>query len=140
MFIQLVIILVLCGAMWMTRRRIKQKAIRPLEGYLWSLVWVVAAVVVLQPDLTVGRLAHALGIGRGADLALYGSIIVLLFLVFHLHVAHDQLERQLTELVRREALRDAGVSFYTEDTRSMGVKETEVVSSDGGASSIQDRH
>ncbi len=117
MLIQFILILVLFGAMWVTRRRIKQKAIRPLEGYLWTLVWIVTAVVILQPDLTVGRLAHFLGIGRGADLALYGSIIVLLLLVFHLHVAHDRLEKQLTELVRREALREGDVEIVAEETK-----------------------
>ncbi|MBM3205008.1 DUF2304 domain-containing protein [Candidatus Uhrbacteria bacterium] len=105
MLIQLILLLILLGAMYMTYRRRKQKAIRPIEGYLWSLVWLGAAVVVIQPDLTT-RLARMVGIGRGSDLVVYGAVIVLLLLVFHLHIAHDKLERQLTELVRQKALEE----------------------------------
>lgn len=105
MLIQFILLLILLGAMWVTRRRMKQKAIRPIEAYLWSLVWIGAAVVILQPNITT-QLAHFVGIGRGSDLVLYGAVIVLLLLVFHLHVAHDRLERQLTELVRQQALRE----------------------------------
>jgi len=107
---QFLLLLVLFLAMVMTWRRMKQKAIRPAEAYLWSLVWFGAAVVVIQPDLT-SRLANFVGIGRGADLVLYAAVIVLLILVFRLHVAHDKLERTLTELVRREALRDSDLSL-----------------------------
>ena len=104
--IQLLLLLVLLLAMFMTWRRLKQKAIRPVEAYVWSLVWLGAAVVVVQPDIT-SRVAQFVGVGRGADLVVYTAVIVLLILVFRLHVAHAALERTLTDLVRREALRDA---------------------------------
>lgn len=105
MFIQLILSLILFFALIITWRRARQNAIRRIEAFAWSLVWGGTAAVVWYPNMTT-RIAHAVGVGRGADLMLYGAVIVLLLLVFHLHVAHDRLERQLTELIREQALRD----------------------------------
>lgn len=103
MLIRIVLWFVIALAFLMTWRRQRQEAIRLFEAGAWSLVWVGAAVVVARPEATT-EVAQFLGVGRGADLILYGAVITLLILVFHLHVAHHKLERQLTELVRRQAL------------------------------------
>src|SRR5574337_1291483 len=105
MIIQFLLSLILLAALTMTWRRAKQSAIRRGEAVVWTLIWIGAGLVIWQPDVTT-QLAHLVGIGRGADLVLYASIIALLLMVFQLHVAHDRLERKLTELVRREALKD----------------------------------
>ena len=73
--------------------------------FVWSVVWIGIAFIIWRPEVT-NLLANVVGVGRGADLMLYAAVIVLLLLVFHLHIAHDRLERQLTELVRREALQE----------------------------------
>jgi hypothetical protein len=62
-------------------------------------------VATWRPEVST-IVANRLGVGRGADAIFYASIAVLLVMVFNLHVAHERLERKLTELVRREALRD----------------------------------
>ena len=105
MLIQFILSLVLLMALALTWRRRRQDAIRPLEAWLWSAVWIGAGIVIWRPEAT-NIVANFVGIGRGADLVLYAAIIVLLLLVFQLHVAHARLERQLTELVRRDALRE----------------------------------
>lgn len=103
MLIRILLWIVLALALAMTWRRAKQGAVRFLEAAAWSVVWVAAGVVVARPEVTTS-VAQFLGLGRGADLILYAAVITLLILVFQLHVAHHKLERQLTELVRREAL------------------------------------
>jgi hypothetical protein len=103
MLIQFLLSFILLGAFWLTWRRARQKAIRRIEALGWSAVWIVAAIVIWRPEVT-STVARLVGVGRGADLVLYASIIALLLLVFNLHVAHDRLERTLTELIRREAL------------------------------------
>jgi hypothetical protein len=103
MLIRILLWIVLALALTMTWRRAKQGAVRMLEAIAWSVVWIIAAVVVARPEVTT-TVAQFLGVGRGADLILYAAVITLLILVFQLHVAHHKLERQLTELVRREAL------------------------------------
>ncbi len=103
--IQILLTVVLLVALFVTWKRVRQNAIRRGEGLFWSLAWTATGFVVWWPGIT-NRLADLVGVGRGADLVLYGSVIVLLLLVFQLHIAHDRLERSLTELVRRDALRD----------------------------------
>jgi len=105
MLIQFLLSVILLVALLVTWRRAKQNAIRRIEALGWSVVWIGTTVVIWKPNATT-VIANMLGIGRGVDFVLYAAVIVLLFLVFHLHVAHDKLERQLTELVRQQALKD----------------------------------
>jgi hypothetical protein len=51
-------------------------------------------------------IANTVGIGRGADLAVYLAVVVLLILTFNLYVQHHRLQRDITELVKKEALKD----------------------------------
>jgi len=105
MLIQIVLIVVLGVALLLTWRRARERVIRRREALLWTVLWLGAALVVLWPDVTT-RVAEFVGIGRGADLAVYGSVILLFILVFRLHVALDKLERNITKLVRKDSLRD----------------------------------
>ena len=103
MIIQFLLSLILLAAVAMTVRRVKQDAMRWREAFAWILLWVGIGVVIWRPDTTT-VVARLVGIGRGADLVLYAAVIGLLIMVFQLHVAHERLERQLTELVRKKAL------------------------------------
>lgn len=103
MLIRFILWGILTLVLLMTWRRQRQGAIRLWEAIAWSTVWVAAAIVVARPEAT-SEVAQFLGVGRGADLILYAAIITLLVLVFQLHVAHHRLERQLTDLVRKQAL------------------------------------
>lgn len=105
MLIQIVLIVVLGAALLLTWKRARERVIRRREALLWTVLWLGAALVVLWPDVTT-RVAEFVGIGRGADLAVYGSVILLFILVFRLHVALDKLERNITKLVRKDSLRD----------------------------------
>ncbi len=75
---------------------------------LWSLFWVVVATVALLPQ-TTSWVAAAVGVGRGADLVIYCSIIALFYAVFRLFVRIERMERNITTLVREVGLREAGL-------------------------------
>lgn len=105
--IQFLLVLVLLAAIAVTWKRLKEKVISVKEAILWTVLWLAAVVVVLIPN-TTSILANWLGVGRGADLVVYGSVIGLFLFVFKLYVSIDHLDHQLTELVRREALRELG--------------------------------
>jgi hypothetical protein len=62
------------------------------------------AVFVLWPNLT-SRMASLLGIGRGADLVFYLSILFLFFVSFSTHLHYGRLEARQSQLVREMALR-----------------------------------
>lgn len=64
------------------------------------------AILVLFPELA-NRAAHAVGVGRGADLLLY-LLVLAVYAGGMLTIAKfRRLERQLTLLVRRQAVQNA---------------------------------
>ncbi|MEY4580652.1 MAG: hypothetical protein RL701_5355 [Pseudomonadota bacterium] len=72
----------------------------------WSSLWVLGSVAIVWPRSTA-LLARALGIGRGADLVLYSSVLVMIVAFFYTYTRFKRVERQLTLLVRRLAIQNA---------------------------------
>jgi hypothetical protein len=70
------------------------------------VLFLAATVFVLFPDLTT-VIAKSLGVGRGADLLLYVSLIGGIHIVLLLYRRTRELERRMAELVRAAAIRDA---------------------------------
>ncbi|MEZ0092071.1 DUF2304 domain-containing protein [Streptacidiphilus sp. EB129] len=70
-------------------------------------VFVVANVyAVLRPD-DVTWVAHHLGVGRGTDLVLYLLVVAVSFYALNTYMRFRSLEKQVTDLARAVALRDA---------------------------------
>ena len=105
LLIQIILIAMLIGAIVMTWKRSREAAIGFREAILWTILWSSAGVVILLPQ-TTDILARALGVGRGVDVILYASVVLLFIALFRLHVTVEKLERKLTDIVRAEALRD----------------------------------
>ncbi len=68
-----------------------------------ALVSVLGLVLVLNPDWS-NRLAHAVGVGRGADLVMYCWLVISLILYVNLLSRLHNLQGQLTQLARQMAL------------------------------------
>ena len=85
--------------------RYRQRKIGTLAFLLWLVLWIGAAAVIVFPNSSV-IVARLLGIGRGADLVLYTSLIVTLYLLFRMYVRLEQVNREVTQIVRALALRD----------------------------------
>jgi len=76
----------------------------PIAHFLfWILVWMGTASIIIFPEAT-SFLAHLLGIGRGADLIIYTSLLISFYLIFRLYLALVRLEQAITEVVRAVAL------------------------------------
>lgn len=73
------------------------------ESILWVFVFGGILIVLLVPRVSV-NLAHFLGIGRGSDVIVYGSVVLLYYLVFRIYVSLENIEHKLTVLVREIAL------------------------------------
>jgi hypothetical protein len=73
------------------------------EFFFWTVIWFSAAMVVMIPNLS-DTIARRIGIGRGADVVVYASIIVILYLLFRLYAYIATIEREITRLVRALAL------------------------------------
>jgi hypothetical protein len=104
LLIQIVLVGMLLIATVMTWKRSREQAISYREAILWTLLWSMASVAVILPQTTT-ILARVFGVGRGVDVILYASVVMLFIALFRLHVSVERLERKLTDLVRMEALK-----------------------------------
>ncbi len=81
----------------------------------WTPFWLLAVVFVWLPNaLTV--VANTFGIGRGTDLLLYVSLVVVFYILFRLSVKIEGLNRSITNVVRDKSLsevleRDSSTRF-----------------------------
>jgi hypothetical protein len=66
----------------------------------------VAVTFILLPEWT-NVIAHKLGVGRGADMVFYLCILLFCFIVLKLYARLRKLEQMITELLRKEALRES---------------------------------
>jgi len=73
------------------------------EFFGWFLFWVAVLVAVWVPNFLT-KLANFLGIGRGADLVFYLGLLALFFLIFHLYVRLEKIEKNITKIVQADAL------------------------------------
>lgn len=88
--------------------RMRGKNISIGEFSFWSMIWSAVIVISIFPGLISG-LSEIVGIGRGTDLAIYVSIILLFYLMFRLYVKVDAHNREITKLVREIAIKDVKV-------------------------------
>ena len=72
----------------------------------WLLLWLIVLVVFWQPA-TASYLANFLGIGRGADLIIYLSIIIIFYLLFKIFVHLNKIETEITKIIREDAIKNA---------------------------------
>ena len=87
----------------LTVRAAVRGGIRKRIATFWLLVWSAVGVTSLWPQSTA-IVARALGIGRGADLVLYCSVLAMLVGFFYIYTRFRRLDRSLTLLVRRLAI------------------------------------
>ena len=87
---------------------------------LWILFWSAVIVVAFRPETTT-VVASRLGVGRGADFAMYVGLLASFYLLFRMFGKIEDLERQITRLVRSHALRDMENEYSKEDGFKRGV-------------------
>ncbi len=103
MIIQVILIIFAVFVILKITLRFKERKISLNEFIFWLALWLVIGLVIWLPA-TATFFANLVGIGRGSDLAVYSAILLLFYLVFRIFVKLDDLEAQITKLVRREAL------------------------------------
>ena len=103
--IQIVISLFAVFAISRVLLRFRRSEISWVHLLLWTLFWGAVILVTLRPE-TSSMIAGVLGVGRGADVIIYLALLLLFFLVFRLFAKHEDLERQITRVVRSGALRE----------------------------------
>ena len=79
-----------------------------LDIILIFLILVTGLVFVAFPALT-NRIAHAIGVGRGADMIFYLSIVFFSFILLKLYARLRKLEEVINTLVRENSISNAKI-------------------------------
>lgn len=105
LIIQILLIAVILGiAVWMVLTRgARQLAVRRLLIIAFALF---ALCTVMFPSL-LSHLANLVGVGRGADLLLYATVVVLLGMIALQEARSKAEEKRTTHLARRLAIDEA---------------------------------
>src|SRR6056297_3673331 len=83
--------------------RFKNEDINLINFLVWLFLWLAIVGVVIFPE-SINFLARTLGIGRGVDVAIYFSLILIFYFIFYLTVRIRSLENKITKLARKMAL------------------------------------
>jgi len=91
-----------------------------VNRFIIVLIIMTGMVFVIFPSLTTD-IANLIGVGRGADLLLYFSLIGFSFVIIIIYSKQRKLERLLTELLRKNAIQ--GVREPASNTNDSNVEE-----------------
>ena len=83
---------------------LKQK-LSKLFLFIWLAVWFFGLFIILEPNL-LSRVARIVGIGRGVDVVIYFSIILLFYLIYKISLKLIELDKQITDIVRDSSLKN----------------------------------
>ena len=83
----------------------KQGILTSRDLVFWTGFWLVVGVIILLPD-TTSYLAEIVGVGRGADLIVYLSIVLIFYIIFQMTIKVEKIERNITKVVRTVAMKD----------------------------------
>ncbi len=86
-----------------TIQKFKKEKLKASSFVFWSIIWTAIIIVSILPS-TTSFLANILGVGRGIDIAIYVSIIILFFLIFQIYIKLQKIEETITSLVSRIAI------------------------------------
>ena len=101
--IQIVLLIFTLFAISRVYLRTKEKLLTPKTSIFWFLIWLAAATGIILPT-TTSNLAQIFGVGRGVDVIVYLSLILLFYLVFRIYVMIEDLRHEITFIVRQVAL------------------------------------
>lgn len=90
-------------ALWRIIQRYREKRLPKSEVVVWCCFWALISAAVWWPHGT-DVLARAVGVSRGADLVFAASVALVFYLLFQLFSHVHQLQRDVTDLVRRLAI------------------------------------
>lgn len=84
-------------------RRLRVKKITPATFCLWVIVCLIVNFFAFAPRLS-DPLAGFFGFGRGLDLLIVFGYALLVYAIYRLYIKNDELNRNMTELVRALAI------------------------------------
>lgn len=105
LLIQIILVAIIITIIFYSILRFKNDDLDSKRLFFWIIFWLVAIMVIIWPNFTV-LIANYVGIGRGVDLIVYGSLIFIFYSLFRLLIRIEKLEKNLTQLVRQKSIDD----------------------------------
>jgi len=102
MLIQYILIIAIVLIELQTIRKFRSRSISLREFLFWSMLWLGVSVAVLLPQITI-FLANYLGVGRGADLVVYASLIFVFYMIFRIFVRQEKIEKNISKIIEEIA-------------------------------------
>ena len=99
-------VLLICGVLALLSYSVFRIRNAIFDLLVYFIFAALSVYFILFPGQTT-RIANKLGVGRGADLLFYICILFFLFVVLKLYARIRRLEKQLTDLVRQQTLKEA---------------------------------
>ncbi|AXI25580.1 hypothetical protein CFE53_05355 [Methanofervidicoccus sp. A16] len=90
-------------AMFKIIMQLKNNEINLESAIFWIFIWVLVILIVVFPQ-TMSHLATLTGVGRGVDVVIYVAIIILFYLLYRLYIKIENIEREITLIVREIAI------------------------------------
>jgi len=92
------------------------------EAILWTVFWLGISLIAVFPG-TLSYLTAVTGIKSQENAVVVTSLGILFFLVFYIVIRLEELEQRQTRMIRKVALRDAGLMKGAEESK--GTEGTE---------------
>jgi hypothetical protein len=100
----------------------KQGLLSSRDLLFWIIFWIVAGIIVVLPEVT-SFFAELFGVGRGADLVMYFSVVLIFYIIFQIMVRMEKIERNITKIVREMALNQENKKTQTAGPRGDAAQE-----------------
>jgi len=105
-YLQIIVTLFTVAVLYKMFKQRQQGKISIAGFLVWFILWLAVLIAFWQPETTT-YLANWLGIGRGADLVLYVSVLVIFYLLFKIFVKLNKIDDNITKIVRKDAIKNA---------------------------------
>ena len=105
MIVQAILIIFLLFAASRVYLQWKNGTIKIVSFIFWGAIFLGAIFGIIQPEIT-SKIAKLVGIGRGADVVLYFSIVALFYLLFRLYVYVENLRHEISDIISQLALKE----------------------------------
>jgi len=104
--IQILIIVFIAYVIYRLIIKLNKRELSTQIFLLWLIFWIIVGGIVVLPQ-TTQLVADWLGVGRGVDVVIYISILVLFYIVFRIFIRIEKIERDITYLVKDISLDNA---------------------------------
>lgn len=104
MFIQYFLVFLVLLILYRVTVKWRQGFLAFRDMIFWVGFWLVVGAIVIVPE-TTSFMARMVGVGRGSDLVVYLSIVLIFYIIFQITVRIERIDRNITKIVRQVALK-----------------------------------